>query len=68
MNFKPTIWKTVLSIIVFVLVNGFYFGPTAYIGPQDVRSFDNFFLWWVILESLIPSLAIYIIWSLFQKK
>ncbi|MDO8467812.1 MAG: hypothetical protein Q7S56_02610 [Nanoarchaeota archaeon] len=69
MNFKPTLWKTILSIIVGVLI---------YLYPLIItRSFDDIagvkylFTSWMglfFILGIIAFFVIYVVWSLFQKK
>ncbi|MEK6894960.1 MAG: hypothetical protein AABX48_00395 [Nanoarchaeota archaeon] len=73
MDFKPTLWKSVVSVLVFIVADYILSLPKACLefagGPErcypligsslDIKT---------IFFSILTGLIIYIIWSLFQKK
>lgn len=68
MNFKPTIWKTAISIITGVII-GIWFRSTFYkcVGSCDL-SFHFIELEYLVPVFFITFGLIYIVWSLIQKK
>jgi len=59
MNFRPTLWKVVLSIIIAIIV--FILTPIPFCKPGGEC---NSVLW----PSLASLILTYVIWSLFQKR
>jgi hypothetical protein len=70
MNFKPTLWKSIVSIVGGIIVGLFYsstydvcdinYCPSAF---QKLFDYPTSFIY-----LLVGLVAIYIIWSLIQKK
>lgn len=60
MNFKSTLWKSIISIILG-FIPGYFAGTRIIIGGSLLLR-DLIIVW------IISVLIIYIIWSLFQKK
>ena len=73
MNFKPTLWKTIISIIVGLLVFFLSFPYTCrtletieqYYAANGKCSFS--FSWYTILGFIIAFVIIYSIWSLLEN-
>lgn len=79
MNFKPTLWKIVLSIVLGIVFGilikqiGLYLCELNEIPNPEIQDgcgfgffyYPNLFL---SIYSIIPIIAIYIIWSFIQKK
>jgi hypothetical protein len=67
MNFKPTLWKTIVSILVPLLIS---FMKNIFVGMCDINKcptiFDLMLREGMITLGLI--IIIYLIWSFFQKK
>ncbi len=68
MNFKPTLWKTIVSLLVliiidYILVRNFCFTMT--LRRCNLTEMLNFTS---LLISLGVAIVAYVIWSLFQKK
>jgi hypothetical protein len=75
MNFKPTLWKSILSVLLGILMNYLLAGTTRVICtmieggtcPQPTwleHAFDP-----VLLGiSIITIFLVYVVWSLIQKK
>jgi hypothetical protein len=75
MNFKPTLWKSIVSFLTFIIVD-FIIGNSAVVQclnqgggycPQPVW-YSNLFDSGSLIVGLTIGLVIYIIWSLVQKK
>ena len=79
MNFKPTLWKTIVSIIIFVLMDLFLVSLTNCVTSPDIgekacpSSFTyaytpiNPFYNSNIFTGLVSGLIIYLVWSLIQR-
>jgi hypothetical protein len=64
MNFKPTLWKTIVSVVLALLSNFIFVnleGGCKGIYCYFPQSINYKFLWLLVLA------IIYIIWSLFEK-
>ena len=63
MNFKLTLWKSIVSVLVFIILD--------LIAGTDINC-DYIGCRWnsiqVIVISIIVGLFVYLIWSLFEKK
>jgi hypothetical protein len=77
MNFKPTLLKTIISIISGIAVNYHLANPGIQYGqimnmqepfPPPTLWIENAFDPLIILLTLITMCLVYVIWSLFQKK
>ncbi len=67
MNFKPTLWKSVVSILAGIFVDYYQASHVIYKLMLVYPSTSELMLRaWPIALSV--ALIIYIIWSLFQKK
>ncbi len=55
MNLKLTKWKVIISILV-IIINSVYFHYFSYDNDSN------------LVITLAPSIFIYLIWSLFEKK
>ena len=55
MDFRPTKWKVIASILVFLL-EGFYI---HFISADNDSN---------LLVNLAPAILVYLVWSLFEKK
>ena len=69
MNFKPTLWKTIISMIGGII--GYININNREIREYNVNGLEyiiNATLMEQILFVIIPIILIYLIWSLFQKK
>ena len=75
MNFKPTLWKTIVGLVVGFIVS-YLFIFTGFLGEPTEGFFSIYYLmsffsevwllhWGIIL---VVAIIVYIIWSLFQKK
>jgi len=64
MKFKPTLWKSIISV-VFGLILGIYSSQT--INWKTISKGYEFNIY-SIIGFIIGFVIIYIIWSLFQKK
>ena len=70
MQFKPTLTKTITSVLagfILGLFGGLYIAPKSYCNGEicvDVAFPTEL----VIISILISVVAIYIVWSLFEKK
>jgi len=64
MNFKPTLWKTIISIIIGA-IGIFLIFSIIYTGDSILRFVFNMPLIYVFLILFVVT---YIIWSLFQKR
>jgi len=63
MNFKPTLWKTLVSAIIGIIVFFYQSGYLKCDSPNGcTQVIFNFFI-----ESLIIFAILYVIWSFFQK-
>ena len=69
MNFKPTLWKSVVSVISFI-TSDYYLASSEIYKPMLVypSKFELMIDSINLSLALIPMLIIYLIWSLFQKK
>ena len=65
MNFKPTLIKTIVSILLGIII-GLAFAWQEIIYPASVKW--TFFTGPFILFSIIGLAIIYLVWSLIQKK
>jgi len=78
MNFKPTLWKSIVSVIIGFLGNVYLFRVRAVCTEVQIAAGDFNCpqrLWYEhilnpipILFWIISSILIYIIWSYFEKK
>jgi hypothetical protein len=72
MNFKPTLWKNIVSILVIAIADFILGISRAGCGVNLTTGkavCPNFYLLpIVILPSLVSGIIVYILWSLFQKK
>lgn len=76
MNFKPTLWKTIVSFLVGILVNYYLFKPFIICACSPLNpcycpqpTWINYaFEPMAILFSLVSFGLVYLIWSLVQKK
>ena len=68
MNFKPTLWKGIISIVVGILggsyLRSIYFDFIR--NPSEIDIAIPF--WTLILYIIVVMTLVYIIWSLIQKK
>jgi len=67
MNFKPTSWKGIVSIVAGLVFHIFMFRYKKLGTIQPTWDY-NLFGWDRILTTIIIILVIYITWSLLQKK
>ena len=71
MNFRPTLWKSIVSLIVLIAIDliiaRYFIMCISDFGPCDPW-YSNTLEPLNIVISLIASIIIYIIWSLFQNK
>jgi len=71
MNFKPTLWKSIVSFltIIFVIIIDFLLIGSVQIEciPYPDASCPNVFNIKTIIISIIFGLIVYVIWSLIQK-
>ncbi len=70
MNFKLTLWKTIISIVLGV-AGGFYYWVSTmlvedWISNQQVGINPPYYPW--IFSAIIIAVVIYLIWSFVQKK
>jgi hypothetical protein len=65
MNFKPTLWKTIVSVIISIIIS-FPLSYTKFFGGGQNFFYFDFKLF--IISVLVISVIIYLIWSLLQKK
>jgi hypothetical protein len=73
MNFKPTLWKSIVFILMIILADFFL---ASFRGGNCVENMTTgeiichqiYFLPVVVLPSLIIGVLMYIVWSLFQKR
>ena len=63
MNFKLTLWKTLISIILGIIVFLYQFGYLKCDSPNGCPSAIQNYL----IQSLIIIVIIYILWSFLQK-
>ena len=75
MNFKPTLWKTIISLIVGILVDIYISSNTKALclmieGRECIQPnwYSNLLNPAALLISLIIIILIYLIWSYFQKR
>ena len=54
MNFKPTKWKVIVTILALIFIRIFIF----YSGDNDAN----------LVVTTAPGVFVYLIWSLFEKK
>ncbi len=68
MNFKPRILKIVLSILIGLFIGVIY--QSLFHGFDYSMIGMNPWVKWMdlLIYSIIPVIAVYIIWSLFEKK
>ena len=68
MNFKPTLWKSIISIIGGIFIIPYLIGKLFIKKPTGLEA-DTFSpLWTNILYIIIGVVLIYLIWSLIQKR
>ena len=76
MNFKPTLWKSIVSILTIIIFDIFLTIIISIISAGNcvINNYTGEVfcrqVWsrlWVIIPSLIAGIIIYIIWSLFEK-
>lgn len=65
MNFKPNLWKVIVSIIVGIIETYIWPLITCF-GAKFCLSSPN--IPYYIGQIIVVGLIVYIIWSLFQKK
>jgi hypothetical protein len=77
MNFKPTLWKSIVSFLFGVLVNYLFFTSTKIVCQciegtackcPKITWIDSAFSIGTIIVSLIAMALAYSIWSFIQKK
>ncbi len=75
MNFKPTSWKSIISIVSFLIpsyvIYSGYDCVCEVLQPGEIcgcQSALEAMFPFGFLISLIPLVVIYLIWSLFEKK
>ena len=61
MNFKLTLWKTIISVIIGIIIG-------LSIGWLETRSGWMFSFKVFLSFFVVSALIIYLIWSLFEKK
>jgi len=79
MNFKPTTWKIILSIVLGIILGYVFFGLMFNVIPSEpnqvaselgsstvVSAFPSFGALWMFY--ILSAVVIYVIWSLIQKK
>ncbi|MBI3623446.1 hypothetical protein HY212_05210 [Candidatus Pacearchaeota archaeon] len=66
MNFKPTLLKAIISIIVGIILGWFFYILIA-VNYFKSGAYYNKYLYFVIVV-IVVILITYIIWSLIQKK
>lgn len=73
MNFKPTLWKSIISLVI-VLISDFFQANSIDCVPYPGASCpptlwkDFVFEPRIVIISLIIGLIVYITWSLLQKR
>ncbi len=75
MNFKPNMWKIIVSILVIIIVDIFLSSSTQGVCMMEMGGtcaqpfwYEHIFDSGAVLVSLIVGLIVYVIWSLFEKK
>jgi len=75
MNFKLTLWKSIVSILIIIIINLFLASSgqaVCMLAPGGTCTqpfwYEHIFDSGIIIVSLFAGIIIYIIWSLFQKK
>ncbi|MEK6927638.1 MAG: hypothetical protein AABX11_04355 [Nanoarchaeota archaeon] len=68
MNFKPTVLKSIISLIIGLIVLRKTSLMVYPCGEGCIDTATRFLLWQEILFFVISALLIYTIWSLIQKK
>ena len=68
MNFKPTLWKSIISIILGILL-GSYLRSIYYDFVRKPTNIDEAIPFWTLIIYIVfAAILIYIIWSFIQKK
>ena len=67
MNWKPTLWKTII-LILLIIITDIYLSSQIIVLDAPSNWYDFIFEPMILIVSLIIGILIYIIWSLFQKK
>jgi hypothetical protein len=76
MNFKPALWKSIISILVFLGLDFYFANSFLCIGlSEDGTSSCANLLWYshildiqILIISLVAGIIVYFIWSLFQRR